>query len=71
MSNTYDFCIQPPKWQKIFFIVAIIFSVALSVIVTVLWLIFRFDWGLLVGGYFFSGIRQLAFPFRALGFQKG
>jgi hypothetical protein len=54
MSNTYDFCIQPPKWQKIFFIVAIIFSVALSVIVTVLWLIFRFDWGLLVGAIFLA-----------------
>ena len=50
MAKNYDFFIQSPKWQRNFFIGALILGVAGPIILTILWLALSFDWGILVGG---------------------
>ena len=48
-NNSYDFCIQSPKWQRNTFFGFLIFGGVGPIVMTILWLIFQFDWGILVG----------------------
>lgn len=48
-NNSYDFFIRSPKWQKNTFIGFFVFGVAGAIAVTILWLILKFDWGILAG----------------------
>ena len=49
MQDNYDFKIKPSKWQRKTFLVLIIGGALVLLGVFAVWLIFRFDWGLLVG----------------------
>ena len=45
-ENHYDFCIKSPKWQRNTFFGFLAFGGIGSIVITVLWLIFSFDWGI-------------------------
>ena len=49
MDKKYDFIIKNPKWQRNTFFVLIILGTVALLAVFISWLIFRFDWGILVG----------------------
>ena len=47
--SKYDFLIKAPKWHRNFFIGFTILGGGGAIVVTILWLILQFDWGLLMG----------------------
>lgn len=49
MDNNYDFIIKNPKWQRNTFFFLIILGTVALLAVFISWLIFRFDWGIIVG----------------------
>ena len=49
MDKKYDFIIKNPTWQRNTFFVLIILGTVALLAVFISWLIFRFDWGILVG----------------------
>ena len=70
MNNTFDFCITNPKWHKNTFIGFLVFGVVGAVVMTILWLIFRFDWGILVGSMIIFAIPLLISPFGLYIYHK-
>ena len=55
----YEFCIKAPKWQRNTFFTLFAIGVLGSIIMTILWLVFRFDWGILVGALMIFGVEFL------------
>ena len=51
-EKAYEFCIKNPKWQRNTFWGFLAFGVLGAIVVTVLWLILRFDWGILLAALF-------------------
>lgn len=58
-DKRYEFCIKAPKWQKVIFFVLFGMGVIGSITLFILWLIFRFDWGILAGVLLIFGIEFL------------
>ena len=48
-STSYDFYIQNPKWQRNTFIGFLILGAVGAIVMTILWFILKFDWGILAG----------------------
>lgn len=48
MENIYDFCTQNRKWQRNFFMVVLILGIVGILAMLIFWLIFKFEWGILV-----------------------
>ena len=49
MDKSYDFIIKNPKWTRNTFFVLIVLGTVALLAVFISWLIFRFDWGILIG----------------------
>ena len=58
-DKKYEFTIKSPKWQRNTFFVFVGMGVIGSIFMLVFWLIFRFDWGILVGTLMIFAIEML------------
>ena len=78
MQQNYDFSIKPPKWQRKTFFVLLVGGALVLLGVFAAWLIFHFDWGLLVGTalicfveFVISGLGLFVWYREEFSFQNG
>lgn len=57
-----NFCIMAAKWQRNTFVGFLVFGIVGPIVMTILWLIIRFDWGILVGSMIIFAIPLLISP---------